>query len=886
MAVQDNVLVLSATTLKDTVHRAVDTNPLAICAVALKQRTDPGANSGYDTLWADSSDDLHWRKNASDLALTQGSGTEFNYAMIPLGTGLTTSGTDIVPDYGATGLTTIQPDDTTDYGGGKPARVDHKHAIVCAAAGDITDSAQEGSSTSFARADHDHTYGANSIDDLAIDWGTGTNEVSAVDVPIADALSIWTTDTIENALDQLGGKYLAMMSVYTGYNPVNAQDWDEVDTEVDSAATTDTARTAFNAGKGVFVDASGAYGSPTPTLPSPTQVTSIGADGAIMLRDSDGNPIDDASGNEVYGVLYWNTTDSKFYIAFFSDVSGSQTAYTVTGSPTNWDFYFAEVFYLVDIPAVAIIRGGVSDVASAAGDITGVTAGDGLTGGGTSGTVTVTVGAGTGITVNTNDVAIDLASNLSITGDWNYSGGTLGLPQSSSATEADIWYVTATDKLRFRTAAGDANIWDSNDLDASSAQYSVLVANASAGWIEDSGFKIISGAVTTGSWTATAVGATYGGTGQTAYTVGDILYANTTTTLTKLGVGSDGDVLTLASGVPSWAAGGTTVPASTAQYSILVANASSGWAEDTGFKVNAGVVSTGGWGADLIGQTYGGTGQDSSSWTGVPYFSAAGTWDKTAGIAAGDVPYGSATNTLTLLAKGTQFQVFRMNTGATVPEWGDAEPKAGGTGIDTSGSTGVPYISSGTWATETALDETRGGTGITSYVTGTIIYASGTNILAKLAAGAEGYVLTMGATVPVWGAASGMITGFNAGTGGVTQYRFVRLESATAAIHATNATAVGSAVLGVANTTETVTNPMQIRTVGTITASVVASAGAIAVGDILYLKTAGQVTTPGDLTIGTDYVVPVAVAAAILASGGGTVAALIGPLPAFNVTDP
>ena len=52
-----------------------------------------------------------------------------------------------------------------------------------------------------------------------------------------------------------------------------------------------------------------------------------------------------------------------------------------------------------------------------------------------------------------------------------------------------------------------------------------------------------------------------GGTGQTGYTVGDILYADSTTTLAKLGIGSTGQVLKVASGVPAWAtdqnAGGT-----------------------------------------------------------------------------------------------------------------------------------------------------------------------------------------------------------------------------------------------------------------------------------------------------------------------------------------
>jgi hypothetical protein len=45
-----------------------------------------------------------------------------------------------------------------------------------------------------------------------------------------------------------------------------------------------------------------------------------------------------------------------------------------------------------------------------------------------------------------------------------------------------------------------------------------------------------------------------GGTTLTGFTAGDILYADTATTLAKLAKGSDTEVLTLASGVPSWAA--------------------------------------------------------------------------------------------------------------------------------------------------------------------------------------------------------------------------------------------------------------------------------------------------------------------------------------------
>jgi hypothetical protein len=66
---------------------------------------------------------------------------------------------------------------------------------------------------------------------------------------------------------------------------------------------------------------------------------------------------------------------------------------------------------------------------------------------------------------------------------------------------------------------------------------------------------------------------------------GDVLYADTTTTWARLGKGADGTVLTLASGVPSWAAagGGSSAP----QFRIAPGYDESYWDTDSGTAVHS-----------------------------------------------------------------------------------------------------------------------------------------------------------------------------------------------------------------------------------------------------------------------------------------------------------
>ena len=66
-----------------------------------------------------------------------------------------------------------------------------------------------------------------------------------------------------------------------------------------------------------------------------------------------------------------------------------------------------------------------------------------------------------------------------------------------------------------------------------------------------------SGGPVTSSGTITLAGtlaAVNGGTAQTTYATGDLLYASGANTLSKLAVGTTNQVLTVTSGAPAWAA--------------------------------------------------------------------------------------------------------------------------------------------------------------------------------------------------------------------------------------------------------------------------------------------------------------------------------------------
>ncbi|XOB41124.1 MAG: hypothetical protein ACKKMW_00005 [Candidatus Nealsonbacteria bacterium] len=60
------------------------------------------------------------------------------------------------------------------------------------------------------------------------------------------------------------------------------------------------------------------------------------------------------------------------------------------------------------------------------------------------------------------------------------------------------------------------------------------------------------GTVSSGIWQGTEIGADYGGTGFTSYSIGDLIYASGSATLAQRNIGSSGQVLIVSGGIPVW----------------------------------------------------------------------------------------------------------------------------------------------------------------------------------------------------------------------------------------------------------------------------------------------------------------------------------------------
>lgn len=120
--------------------------------------------------------------------------------------------------------------------------------------------------------------------------------------------------------------------------------------------------------------------------------------------------------------------------------------------------------------------------------------------------------------------------------------------------EVGIGTFTSPDQLTRDTVLASSS--GGSTVNFSSGQQNVFITYPSEKSVnlDSSGNVSPLGTIASGTWNATAITTSYGGTGLTTYTAGDLPYYSTGTALSKLGIGANGYILTSNGTAPTWAA--------------------------------------------------------------------------------------------------------------------------------------------------------------------------------------------------------------------------------------------------------------------------------------------------------------------------------------------
>ena len=371
----------------------------------------------------------------------------------------------------------------------------------------------------------------------------------------------------------------------------------------------------------------------------------------------------------------------------------------------------------------------------------------------TSGALTVAGGVGIGGTLNVQgDLNVQgtfttINSTTITVADKNIELGVVTSPTDLTAQGGGITLRGATDKsINWYSGVGwsSSESWNLASGNTFKINGTTVLSNSSLGTGVTNSSLTAVGTITTGTWSATAITALYGGTGLVPnFTVGDILYANTATTWGRLTASSNSGFVLASAG-----SGATPVYVNPNTLSVGFASTAS-YSHQSGYAITSGFATTA---ANL---------NVANAATGIFFPVLSNTAFSASGIGA------SVNGFFSFNAASGAFGATSVNilSGQSYSVGGNSVLSATslGTGVTNSSLTALGTITTGVWA-GTLITALYGGTGYNSYTKGDILVGAGSTFI-KLNVGTDNFVLTADATTPTgvkWTSVAGLsITSIN-----------------------------------------------------------------------------------------------------------------------------
>ena len=363
--------------------------------------------------------------------------------------------------------------------------------------------------------------------------------------------------------------------------------------------------------------ANAAAGTWTLTLP-----TTSGTNGYVLSTDGSGN-------------TSWIATSGGGGTVTSVNVSGGSTGLTTSGGPVTGSgtITLAGTLAVANGGTGVTTSSGANSVVlrDASSNITGNSFFEGFTSVAAAGTTTTLTAASTPTYVVTGSGgqtyrlpdATTLPAGAIYSFNNNQTTGTVIVQNNSGTTLATLQSGAFID-FTLLVNSPAAGTWDTHAQTPSNVSWSTNTLD----W---------TGSITSATWNGATVAANRGGTAQSTYTTGDVLYASASNTLSKLTIGTTGQVLTVASGVPSWATGGSgTVNSGTAGQLTYYASTGTAVSGNANATISGGALTLG-----VAGTAAGSTVFSGSTSGAVTVQSAAtaGTWTMTLPTSGGTSGY-------------------------------------------------------------------------------------------------------------------------------------------------------------------------------------------------------------------------------------------------------